>query len=107
MELTKSNLKNLHLVELKNLCKEYGLQHGGSKTQIINRLVETQKIDVVINSHPSSLIPTGKKIVGIKLSDNNLKIQVGKEIEKGRAQLMYYSMGVHYYQVLNSFEFTS
>lgn len=107
MELTKSNLKNLHLVELKNLCKEHGLQHGGSKTQIINRLVESQKIDVVINSHPSSLTPPGKKIVGIKLSDNNLRVQIGKEVEKGRAQLLYYSMGVHYYQVLNSFDFIS
>lgn len=104
MEMIKSELNKLHLVELKTLCKERGIQYGGTKTQLINKLIEYEKEPpVVVHSHPNSLSPQGKKIVGAKLSDNELRIRIGKEIEKGKAQLLYYSMGVHYYQVNEDF----
>lgn len=102
--MIKSELNKLHLVELKTLCKERGIQYGGTKTQLINKLIEYEKEPpVVVHSHPNSLSPQGKKIVGAKLSDNELRIRIGKEIEKGKAQLLYYSMGVHYYQVNEDF----
>ena len=104
MEMIKSELNKLHLVELKTLCKERGIQYGGTKTQLINKLIEYEKEPpVVVHSHPNSLSPQGKKIVGAKFSDNELRIRIGKEIEKGKAQLLYYSMGVHYYQVNEDF----
>jgi hypothetical protein len=104
MEMIKTELKKLHLVELKSLCKERGIQYGGTKTQLINRLIDFEKEPaVVVHSHPNSLSPQGKKIVGAKLTDHELRVRIGKEIEKNRAQMLYYSMGVHYYQVNEDF----
>ena len=58
-----------------------------------------------VHSHPASLSGSDKKIIGIKLDEKEKQIQVGKEREKGRSKLLYYSMGVHYHEVNKSFEF--
>ena len=40
MEITKEYLKTLHLVQLKNICKDFRINHGGSKAQLITRILD-------------------------------------------------------------------
>ena len=106
MEITKDNLKKLSLQELKILAKSYKLLIGGTKTQIIKRLLDhTRPEPVVVHSHPASLSPLGRKIVGAKTTEGDKLRQLGQQVEKKRAFKLYYSMGVHYFEVNKEFEF--
>ena len=106
MEITKENLKKLSLQELKILAKSYKLLIGGTKTQIIKRLLDhTRPEPVVVHSHPASLSPLGRKIVGAKTTEGDKLRQLGQQVEKKRAFKLYYSMGVHYFEVDKEFEF--
>ena len=106
MELKKENLNKLSLQELKILAKKNGLRYGGTKTQIIKRLVDHTKPEpVVVHSHPASLSPSGRKIVGAKTTEGDKLRQLGQQVEKKRAFKLYYSMGVHYFEVNKEFEF--
>ena len=106
MEVKKEELKKKSLQELKIVAKSYGLRYGGTKTQIIKRIVDHTKPDpVVVHSHPASLSPAGKKIVGAKTIEGDKLRQLGQQVEKKRAHKLYYSMGVHYFEVNKEFEF--
>jgi hypothetical protein len=106
MEITKDNLKKLSLQELKILAKSYKLLIGGTKTQIIKRLLDhTRPEPVVVHSHPASLSPLGRKIVGAKTTEGDKLRQLGQQVEKKYAFKLYYSMGVHYFEVDKEFEF--
>ena len=106
MEITKENLKKLSLQELKILAKSYKLLIGGTKTQIIKRLLDhTRPEPVVVHSHPESLSPLGRKIVGAKTTEGDKLRQLGQQVEKKYAFKLYYSMGVHYFEVDKEFEF--
>ena len=106
MEITKENLKKLSLQELKILAKSYKLLIGGTKTQIIKRLLDhTRPEPVVVHSHPASLSPLGRKIVGAKTTEGDKLRQLGQQVEKKYAFKLYYSMGVHYFEVNKEFEF--
>jgi len=106
MEITKENLKKLSLQELKILAKSYKLLIGGTKTQIIKRLLDhTRPEPVVVHSHPASLSPLGRKIVGAKTTEGDKLRQLGQQVEKKYAFKLYYSIGVHYFEVDKEFEF--
>jgi hypothetical protein len=106
MEITKDNLKKLSLQELKILAKSYKVLIGGTKTQIIKRLLDhTRPEPVVVHSHPASLSPLGRKIVGAKTTEGDKLRQLGQQVEKKYAFKLYYSMGVHYFEVDKEFEF--
>ena len=106
MEIKKDNLKKLSLQELKILAREYGLRYGGTKTQIIKRLIDHTKPEpIVVHSHPASLSPSGRKIVGAKTTEGDKLRQLGQQVEKKRALKLYYSMGVHYFEVSKGFDF--
>jgi len=106
MEITKENLKKLSLQELKILAKSYKLLIGGTKTQIIKRLLDhTRPEPVVVHSHPASLSPLGRKIVGAKTTEGDKLRQLGQQVEKKHAFKLYYSMRVHYFEVDKEFEF--
>jgi len=107
MDMTKENLKKLHLVELKNLCKKYRLHQSGTKSQLINRILEIEKpITPVVHSHPASLTAPDKKIVGVISDDTEKSRQIGKQMEQKKAQFLYYSMGVRYYVMGKDFTFS-
>ena len=73
----------LSLVELKNICKSKNLQYGGTKSQLIKRIVEFEKpLPVIINDHKGFNLPKDKKIVGIKMGDTEKSMRISKEIEK-------------------------
>ena len=96
----------LSLVELKNICKSKNLQYGGTKSQLIKRIVEFEKpLPVIINDHKGFNLPKDKKIVGIKMGDTEKSMRISKEIEKNTARRMYYSMDVFYYMVDKDFTF--
>lgn len=106
MEIKKEDLKKKSLQELKIVAKSYGLRYGGTKTQIIKRIVDHTKPEpVVVHSHPASLSPSGKKIVGAKTTEGDKLRQLGQQVEKKQAHKLYYSMGVHYFEVNKEFEF--
>jgi len=107
MEMTKEQLKSLHLVELKNICKTYRINQGGTKTQIVNRLIDYTKPTIpTIHSHPISLSPNGKKIVGVLNSDTDKSRQIGRQVELKKSSFLYYSIGVRYYTVDDDFSFS-
>jgi hypothetical protein len=96
----------LSLVELKNLCKNRRLPYGGTKKQLVKQLNDFEKpTPIVINDHKHLDLPTGKKVVGVKMGDKEKSQRIGKEREKGKVRFMYWSMDVHYYMVDKSFSF--
>ena len=97
---------NLSLVELKNLCKSRKLPYGGSKGELIKRIVDFEKpVPITVNEHKGINLPKDKKIVGIKSGDHEKRVQIGKEKEKGLAKDLYYSMDVFYFVVDKTFNF--
>ena len=106
MEITREELKKKSLQELKIVAKSYKLMISGTKSQIIKRILDHTKPEpVVVHSHPASLSPSGKKIVGAKTTEGGKLRQLGQQVEKKQAHKLYYSMGVHYFEVNKEFEF--
>ena len=106
MEHTKENLKKISLVEIKLICKEYGLHRSGTKTSLINSIVDFNKpTPVTVNLPTEYKSPKGKKVVGLMISENEKRIQIGKLREKNNVKELYYSMCVHYYEVDKDFNF--
>jgi len=107
MDYTKENLKNLSLVELKLICKELGLGITGTKARLINSINNLVKPQPEIISIPKDFKPPkGKKVIGLKISEHEKRVQLGKLREKGKVQDLYYAMGAHYYLVDKEFQFT-
>lgn len=106
MSHTKEELKKLSLVEIKLLCKEYRLGRTGTKTQLINSILDLEKPSPEIVSLPKDFKPPkGKKVIGLKLSEHDKRVQLGKLREKNKVVDLYYSMGCHYYLVDKDFNF--
>ncbi len=108
MDYTKESLNKLHIVELKNVAKSLKLQYGGSKTQLIKRIIDANTPDntkPVVHSHPAHLSPPDKKIIGVIVEDTPKMIQIGKLKEHNKARDLYYSLGVLYYEVDKDFNF--
>jgi len=108
MEITKDYLQSLHFVQLKKICKDYRINYGGTKTQLISRILEANKpATPVLNNHPASLSPSDKKIIGVFNGETENAQQVGRQVEMKKATFLYYSIGVRYYIVDKDFEFIS
>ena len=74
------NLNSLELVEIKALCKKHGIGTVGDKKTLIKNLkYYLDPIEDVLNSHPGRKLPKDKKIIGKRLSAE----QVIEFIEKG------------------------
>ena len=103
---SRDDIKDLSLQELKIICKSYRISVGGTRPQLIKRIWEHVKPEpVVIHSHPASVSPEGKKIVGAKTTDTDKLRQIGQQVEKKQAHFIYYSMGGLYFEVNKEFEF--
>jgi len=108
MEITKEYLQSLHLVQLKKICKDYRVNYGGTKPQLIFRILDANKpVTPVLNNHPESLSPSDKKIVGVINGETDKGRQIGRQIEMKKATFLYYAVGVRYYIVDKDFEFIS
>ena len=108
MEMTKEELNKLHLIELKNNAKSLKVQYGGTKPQLIKRIIDASTPEVfkpVVHSHSAQASPIDKKIVGVITSDKDRMVQIGKQKESNRAKDLYYSLGVLYYEVDKDFNF--
>lgn len=90
------NLNSLELVEIKSLCKKYGVGTIGDKKTLIKKLKYfLDPIEDVLNTHPGRKIPKDKKIVGVKVFDQE---KINSTL-KNKGQFLYYSLGYHYYLV--------
>jgi hypothetical protein len=98
MSYSKEILESLSLVEVKHICKNRNLPITGGKSKLINLILENIKPETVtINKHKS--LDNNKKIIGIKLTDKEELIKMGKMVEKQISTFSYFSMGVCYYLV--------
>lgn len=103
---SRDDLKTLSLQELKIICKDYKINRSGTRAELIKRIWDHVRPEpVVVHSHPASLSPDGKKIVGAKTTETEKLRQLGQQVEKKQAHVIYYSMGVHYFEVNKEFEF--
>ena len=103
---SKDDIKGLSLQELKIICADYKINKTGTKAELIKKIWEHVKPEpIVINTHPASVSPAGKKMVGVKLTDSERQRQIGIQRQKDLVNFIYYSMGVHYYEVDKDFEF--
>jgi len=94
---TKEELNKKHLVELKVIAKELRMPFSGTKSQIINLILDaTKPIVSTVNTH-SHLGKAYSKIYGIKISDKENLTQNSKKIEEGRCKFLYYSLGFLYF----------
>lgn len=90
------NLNSLDIIEIKSLCKKYGVGVIGDKKDLIKKLKYfLDPIDDVLNTHPGRKTPDGKKIVGVKV-DNQVDINM---VTKKGGKFLYYSLGYQYYMV--------
>jgi hypothetical protein len=90
------DLNKLELPEIKSLCKQYGISVVGDKKTLIKKLkYYLDPVEDVLNTHPGRKLPKGKKIVGVKV-DNQENIN---NVLRKKGQFMYYSLGHQYYMV--------
>lgn len=106
MSHTKEELNKLSLVEIKLLCKQYRLARSGTKAKLIKSILDLEKpVPITINIPTEYKPPKGKKVIGLKLDEQDKRVQLGKLREKNKVTDLYYSMGVHYYLVDKDFQF--
>ena len=90
------NLNSLDIIEIKSLCKKYGIGTIGEKKELIKKLKYfLDPISDVLNTHTNRKLPNGKKIVGVKISEQE---KINAILKKG-GKFLYYSLGYQYYIV--------
>jgi hypothetical protein len=90
------DLNKLELPEIKSLCKQYGISVVGDKKTLVKKLkYYLDPVEDVLNTHPGRKLPKDKKIVGVKV-DNQENIN---NVLRKKGQFMYYSLGHQYYMV--------
>ena len=90
------NLNTLDIIEIKSLCKKYGIGVIGEKKDLIKKLKYfLDPIEDVLNTHPGRKLQKDQKIVGVKVSDQE---KINSTLKR-KGQFLYYSLGYHYYLV--------
>jgi hypothetical protein len=90
------DLNKLELPEIKSLCKQYGISVVGDKKTLVKKLkYYLDPVEDVLNTHPGRKLPKDKKIVGVKV-DNQENIN---NVLRKKGQFLYYSLGHQYYMV--------
>lgn len=89
-------LDTLDLLEIKQLCKKYGIGTVGDKKSLIKKLKYfLDPIQDVLNTHTGRKLPKEKEIVGVPANSTE-KIN---HTLKRKGQFLYYSLGYSYYLV--------
>jgi len=96
--MEKSELEKLSLIELKNLCKQEGLNFDKSKEQLIFALDEYYKPMKVVTKPMKS---AKTKTKAVKLEDTQSLIEMGKLVEKKLARRVYYANGNIYFDLVD------
>jgi hypothetical protein len=90
------DLNKLELPEIKSLCKQYSISVVGDKKTLIKKLkYYLDPVEDVLNTHPGRKLPKDKKIVGVKV-DNQENIN---NVLRQKGKFLYYSLGHQYYMV--------
>lgn len=89
-------LNVLDLLEIKQLCKKYGIGGVGDKKSLIKKLKYfLDPVQDVLNTHTGRKVPKDKEIVGV-LANSTEKINITL---KRKGHFLYYSLGYQYYLV--------
>lgn len=94
--MVKSDIEKLSLIELKNLCKNEGLNFDKSKDELIFALDEYYKPMKVITKQSK---PVKYKTKAIKLEDSQALNEMGKLVEKKLAVRTYYANGNIHFEI--------
>ena len=90
------DLNKLELPEIKSLCKQYGISVVGDKKTLVKKLkYYLDPVEDVLNTHLGRKLPKDKKIVGVKV-DNQENIN---NVLRQKGKFLYYSLGHQYYMV--------
>jgi hypothetical protein len=90
------DLNKLELPEIKSLCKQYGISIVGDKKTLVKKLkYYLDPVEDVLNTHPGRKLPKNKKIVGVKV-DNQENIN---NVLRQKGKFLYYSLCHQYYMV--------
>lgn len=90
------DLNELELPEIKLLCKQYEISPVGDKKSLIKKLkYYLDPVEDVLNTHPGRKLPKNKKIVGVKVNDQ----ESTNNVLRKKGQFLYYSLGYQYYMV--------
>jgi len=90
------DLNKLELPEIKLLCKQYDISPVGDKKSLIKKLkYYLDPVEDVLNTHPARKLPKNKKIVGVKVNDQ----ESTNNVLRKKGQFLYYSLGYQYYMV--------
>lgn len=95
--MEKNELQKLNLVELKNLCKKEGLNFDKSREELIFALDEYFK-PMRVKSEPQKKSPK-LKIKGVKISESEQLVEMGKLVEKKQAHRLYYANDTIYFEL--------
>jgi len=90
--MEKSKLEKLSLIELKNICKKEGLNFDKSREELILALNEYfEPMRVKTKKQTSTTTNLKPKTKAVKILDKEQMVEMGKEVEKGRARRLYYA----------------
>jgi hypothetical protein len=90
--MEKSKLEKLSLIELKNICKKEGLNFDKSRNDIIlalNEYFEPMRLKTKTQVQTTSNVKPKTK--SVKTSDKEQLNEMGREVEKNRARILYYA----------------
>lgn len=106
MSYTKEDLSKKSVVELKYICKKNHLRISSKKADLIKNILDHFTIpEPVINTNKPLKGVSGKKIVGVKITDKSKLVEISKQLTDNGNKIVYYSMGVIYYLVDEQFNF--
>lgn len=106
MSYSKENLSKKSIVELKYICKKHHLRISSKKADLIKNILDHFTVpEPVISTNKTLKVDTGKKIVGVKITDKSKLIEISKQLGNNGNKILYYSIGVIYYLVDEQFNF--
>lgn len=96
--MEKSDLEKLSHIELKNLCKQEGLNFDKTKEQLILALDEYY---TPMRVKPTTTKSVKYKTKGVKLEDTEEMREMSRLVEKKVARRTYYANGKIYFELLD------
>ena len=91
---TEKTYKKMTVKELKKLCTEKGLKISGTKTQLINRLMNPAKSD--LPNRKTNKYTT----ISVGWGDDR-RPAIGQLINKGFGESLYYANDKFYYRIVS------
>jgi len=106
MSYSKTDLDKKTVIELRYICKKHKLPLSSKKADLIKNILDHFTVpEPVISTNKTLKVDSGKKIVGVKITDKYKLIEISKQLGNNGNKILYYSIGVIYYLVDEQFNF--